>query len=153
MRRWMAAAALVRHRDDGGVVVVVAESAIPTVQALIRWDPVAHAEAELDARVEVGLPPAVHMAAVDGGIAETTTLLETARLPDDADVLGPVELPPGARRPAGGSTGVPAIRMLVRVPLDRGLVLAAALRKATGVLSARHDQQPVRVQIDPLHIG
>ena len=31
--------------------------------------------------------------------------------------------------------------------------LAAALRRATGVLSARHDHAPVRVQIDPLHIG
>jgi len=153
MRRWMAAAALVRHRGDGGVVVVVAESAIPTVQALIRWDPVAHAESELDARVEVGLPPAVHMAVVDGGSAEAAALLDTARLPDDAEVLGPVELPPGARRPPGAEVGGPIIRMLVRVPTDRGLALAAALRRATGVMSARHDQQPVRVQIDPLHIG
>ena len=36
LRRWMAAAAQVRSRGDGGVVAVVAESAIPTVQALIR---------------------------------------------------------------------------------------------------------------------
>jgi primosomal protein N' (replication factor Y) len=43
--------------------------------------------------------------------------------------------------------------MLVRVPRTEGLALAAALRRAAGVLSARHDQQPVRVQIDPLHIG
>ena len=72
---------------------------------------------------------------------------------DQADVLGPVELPPGARRPSGAEAEAPAIRMLVRVPLDRGLELAAGLRQATGVMSARHDQQPVRVQIDPLHIG
>jgi primosomal protein N' (replication factor Y) len=43
--------------------------------------------------------------------------------------------------------------MLVRVARDEGLALAAALRRAAGVLSARHDQPPVRVQIDPLHIG
>jgi primosomal protein N' (replication factor Y) len=43
--------------------------------------------------------------------------------------------------------------MLVRVPRDGGLVLASALRRATGVLSARHDEQPTRVQIDPLQIG
>jgi primosomal protein N' (replication factor Y) len=43
--------------------------------------------------------------------------------------------------------------MLVRVPRDGGLALGAALRRATVVMSARHDQQPVRVQIDPLHIG
>ena len=154
LRRWMAAAALVRHRGDGGVVAIVAESVIPTVQALIRWDPVAHAESELDARAEVGLPPAAHMAAVDGPSDATAALLEAADLPDGAEVLGPVELPPGARRPAGGApvTG-PVMRMLVRVPRDRGLALAAALRRATGVLSARHDQPPVRVQIDPLHIG
>ena len=38
--RWMSAAALVRARGDGGVVTVVAESSLPTVQSLIRWDPV-----------------------------------------------------------------------------------------------------------------
>ena len=154
LRRWMAAAALVRHRGDGGVVAVVAESVIPTVQALIRWDPVAHAESELDARAEVGLPPAAHMAAIDGPSEAAAALLEAADLPDGAEVLGPVELPPGARRPAGGTPATgPVLRMLVRVPRDRGLALAASLRRATGVLSARHDQQPVRVQIDPLHIG
>ena len=72
LRRWMTATALVRSRGDGGVVAVVAESAIPTVQALIRWDPVGHAEAELDSRTEVGLPPAVHIAAIDGAPAAVT---------------------------------------------------------------------------------
>jgi primosomal protein N' (replication factor Y) len=153
LRRWMAAAALVRHRGDGGVVAVVAESAIPTVQALIRWDPVGHAESELAARAEVGLPPAVHMAAVDGVPTAVTALLQTAHLPDGADVLGPVDLPPGARRPPGMERDVEVSRMLVRVPRDGGLGLASALRRATGVFSARHDQPPVRVQIDPLHIG
>ncbi|MET0475345.1 MAG: primosomal protein N' [Mycobacterium sp.] len=153
LRRWMAAAALVRHRGDGGVVAVVAESAIPTVQALIRWDPVGHAESELASRVEVGLPPAVHMAAVDGAPAAVTALLQTAHLPDGAAVLGPVGLPPGARRPPGAERDDEVSRMLVRVPRDGGLGLASSLRRATGVFSARHDQPPVRVQIDPLHIG
>jgi primosomal protein N' (replication factor Y) (superfamily II helicase) len=153
LRRWMAAAALVRSRTDGGVVAVVAESAIPTVQALIRWDPVGHADAELDSRAEVGLPPAVHIAAVDGAADAVRAMIETAELPDGADLLGPVDLPPGARRPPGTPPEKPVNRMLVRVPRDAGLPLAAALRRAAGVLSARRDQEPVRVQIDPLHIG
>ena len=153
LRHWLAAAALVRARGDGGVVAVVADSSIPTVQSLIKWDPVGHAEAELAARAEVGLPPSVHIAVVDGGAAAVAALLDEARLPDDADLLGPVELPPGARRPAGTVTGERVTRMLVRVARDEGLALAAALRRASGVLSARHDQPPVRVQIDPLHIG
>jgi primosomal protein N' (replication factor Y) len=153
LRRWMAAAALVRARDEGGTVAVVAESAIPTVQSLIRWDPVGHADAEFDARAEVGLPPAVHIAAVDGASEAVAALLDTAELPDTAQLLGPVELPTGARRPPGVAADTAVSRMLVRVPREGGLALAAALRRATGVLSARHDQEPTRVQIDPLHIG
>ncbi|QLL10169.1 primosomal protein N' [Mycobacterium vicinigordonae] len=155
--RWMAAAALVRARGEGGVVTVVAESSLPTVQALVRWDPVGHADAELAARAEVGLPPSVHIAALDGGAGAVAALLAEARLSDSpglgAELLGPVELPAGARRPAGTAAEVPVIRMLVRVPRDRGLALAAALRSAVGVLSARQTHDPVRVQIDPLHIG
>jgi primosomal protein N' (replication factor Y) len=153
LRRWMAASTLVRSRADGGAVAVVAESTVPTVQALIRWDPVGHAEAELDARTDVGLPPAVHIAAVDGAPEAVAALLDTAELPESADLLGPVDLPLGARRPPGTPAIGPVSRMLVRVPRGDGLELAAALRRATGVLSARHDQEPVRVQIDPLHIG
>jgi primosomal protein N' (replication factor Y) (superfamily II helicase) len=151
--RWMTAAALVRARGSGGVVTIVAESSIPTVQSLIRWDPVGHAEAELAARTEVGLPPSVHIAAVDGTAGAVMALLEQARLPDDAETLGPVDLPPGVRRPAGTPAEVSVIRMLVRVRRDQGLALAGALRRGVGVLSARQTQQPVRVQIDPLHIG
>lgn len=159
--RWMTAAALVRPRGAGGVVtVVVAESSIPTVQSLIRWDPVGHAEAELAARTEVGLPPSVHIAALDGPAGTVTALLEAARLPDpdrlQADLLGPVDLPPGVRRPAGIPADAPVIRMLLRVCREQGLELAASLRRGIGVLSARQTRQTrslVRVQIDPLHIG
>ncbi len=153
LSRWMAAAALVRSRGDGGVVTVVAESSIPTVQSLIRWDPVGHAEAELVARTEVGLPPSVHMAALDGTAEAVTALLDQARLPDDAELLGPVELPSGVRRPAGTAAGAPVTRMLVRVRREQGLELAASLRRGVGVLSARQTHDPVRVQIDPLQIG
>lgn len=151
--RWMTAAALVRARGDGGVVLAVADSSIPTVQSLIRWDPVGHAEADLAARTEVGLPPSVHMAALDGAADAVAALLDEAGLPDGADVLGPVDLPAGVRRPAGTPPGVPVTRMLVRARREQGLALAAALRRGVSVLSARQTHEPVRVQVDPLHIG
>ena len=153
LRRWMAAAALVRSRADGGTVAVIAESAIPTVQSLIRWDPLGHAEDELRAREEVALPPATHLAVLDGLPAAVTALLDAAQLPADAEALGPVDLPPGARRPPGIAVDSPVHRMLVRVPRAGGLDLAAALRRAVNSLSTRHEQEPVRVQMDPLHIG
>ena len=153
LRRWMAAAALVRSRAEGGVVVVVAESALATVQALIRWDPIGHAQAELDSRIDVGLPPSVHMAAVDGTPAAVSALLDAGELPPTSERIGPVDLPPGARRPPGVPGHLPVSRMLVRVPRNDGLALAAALRRATAIQSVHQDQEPVRVQIDPLHIG
>ncbi|OOK65009.1 putative primosome assembly protein PriA [Mycobacterium kansasii] len=64
------------------MVMVVAESSIPTVQSLVRWDPVGHAEAELTARSEVGLPPSVHIAALDGTAEAVMALLDQAGLPD-----------------------------------------------------------------------
>jgi primosomal protein N' (replication factor Y) len=39
LRRWTAAAALARPRDDGGRVVVVGDRGLRQVQALVRWDP------------------------------------------------------------------------------------------------------------------
>lgn len=153
LRRWMAVAALVRSRAEGGTVAVVAESAIPTVQALIKWDPVGHAEAELAARTAVALPPAVHIAAIDGAAGSVNALIELAALPAEAELLGPVELPPGVRRPPAMADGEAAIRMLIRVRRDAGLALSAALRAAVATHSARHEHDAVRVQIDPLHIG
>ncbi|WP_131705491.1 hypothetical protein, partial [Mycolicibacterium obuense] len=59
----------------------------------------------------------------------------------------------GVGRVRGVEETDPVIRMLVRAARSDGLALAAALRKATAVHSARHDHEPVRIQIDPLHIG
>ena len=153
LRRWMSASALVQPRDAGGVVAVVAESSLHAVQALIKWDPVGHAESELAARTAVGLPPAVHIAAVDGAAGSVAALVDLAALPADADILGPVDLPPGVRRPPSTPAGEAAIRMLIRVRRDEGLALSGALRDATVIHSARQDHEAVRVQIDPLHIG
>src|SRR6202012_5203823 len=73
--RWMSAAALVRPRGAGGVVTVVADSSLLTVQSLIRWDPVGHAEADLASRAEVGLPPSVHMAGIEGAVVAVAALM------------------------------------------------------------------------------
>jgi len=95
----------------------------------------------------------VHIAALDGTPESVAALLDETRLPDQAELLGPVDLPAGARRPAGTPADAAVTRMLVRVSREHGLQLAAALRGAIGVLSARQTHEPVRVQIDPLHIG
>ncbi|MFJ2836424.1 primosomal protein N' [Nocardia sp. NPDC087230] len=151
LRRWMGAAALVRPR---GQVIVMAEPSLPTVQALVRWDPVHHAAAELAARAEVGFPPAVRLAAIDGTTAAIAELLEATQLPDRVDILGPVPLPPTARKPFSGSDQPAEVeRMLLRVGRTEGGPLARALTAAQAVRSSHRSDAPLRVQIDPVDIG
>ncbi len=155
LRRWMGAAALVRPAGEGGRVIVVADPGDATVQALIRWDPVGHAAAQLAERAEVSLPPAVRVAAIDGTARAVAALLESAELPAGTELLGPVPLPPGARKPFAGDDPEPAEveRMLLRVPRTQGLALAEALGAAVRVRSARRVDGALRVQIDPVDIG
>ncbi|WP_348537674.1 primosomal protein N' [Nocardia neocaledoniensis] len=151
LRRWMGAAALVRPR---GQVIVMAEPSLPTVQALVRWDPVHHAAAELEARAEVGFPPAVRLAAIDGTSASIAELLDVAQLPEHVEVLGPVPLPPTARKPFSGAEEPAEVeRMLLRVGRTEGTPLARALTAARAVRSSHRSDAPLRVQIDPVDIG
>ncbi|MET9486289.1 primosomal protein N' [Nocardia sp. NPDC006630] len=151
LRRWMSAAALVR---TGGQVLVMADPAISTVQALLRWDPVGHAQFELDERTQVRFPPSVRLAAVDGTTDSIAELLTEAKLPDTVEVLGPVPLPPGARKPFSSGDNPPEVeRMILRVDRAAGAALARALSAALAVRSTHKSDAPLRVQIDPVDIG
>ena len=144
LRRWMTAAAMVQPASEGGRVVVVAEASLVPVQALIRWDPAGHAAAELAARTELGFPPAVRMAAVDGPPEVLATLNEdTLDLPAGAELLGPVPVP-GARPEPGGERE----RLLIRVPRSEGRALAGALAALQAGRSARKLADPLRVELD-----
>ncbi|MEU8796591.1 primosomal protein N' [Spirillospora sp. NPDC048819] len=148
LRRWMNAAALVRPH---GPVVVAAEGSLPPVQALVRWDPVTYAERELAERRDVGFPPAARMASLTATPAAIRELLADARLPEGAEVLGPVPVPQAPGPQAGGDTPHKE-RALIRVPRAAGYALARALKEAQGVRSARKAAETVRVQIDPLEL-
>ncbi|MEU7102509.1 primosomal protein N' [Streptomyces longwoodensis] len=164
LRRWIAAAALVRPQEAGGTVVALAEPTLRPVQALVRWDPVGHALRELAERAELGFPPVSRMAAVSGPRDAVITFLDAVELPAEAEVLGPVPLPV---TPAGSPrrTGAPPPgehwdRALVRVPPGRGAALAAALKAAQAARMARGGSggaaggaEAVRVRIDPPDIG
>ncbi|GAA3975938.1 primosomal protein N' [Actinomadura viridis] len=148
LRRWMNAAALLR---PSAPLVVSADGGLAPAQALVRWDPVTYAERELAERREVGFPPAVRMASLTGTPAAIRDLLAHARLPDGAEVLGPVPVAVTGR--AAQDAGAPEKeRALVRVPRAAGPALARALREAQGIRSARKAPESVRVQIDPLEL-
>ncbi len=168
LRRWRAAAALVRPVGEGGVVVVCADPADPAVQALVRGDPGGFAAHELEQRGSLapgglggrlGLPPAVTAASVRGSAEAVAGLLAASRLPAATQVDGPVPVEDDVRRPgpAPGAkvSGTPAeqVRYVLRVPVADGADLARALHAAAAVRSARRDPGPVRIQIDPRDLG
>ncbi|GAA3875063.1 primosomal protein N' [Saccharothrix violaceirubra] len=140
LRRWMTAAALVRPGSADGRVVVIADSALAPVQALARWDPVWHARRELAGRAELGFPPAVRMATVDGAPDALAAALDDLVLPPTGEVLGPVPL------------GEDRERALVRVARTEGRALAAVLGDLLSVRSARKEPEVLRVKLDPLEI-
>lgn len=151
VRRWLAAAALVRGKAAAGRVVVVAPGELRPVQALVRWAPRWYAEHELHERGALHLPPAGRMAALTGSAVAVADLLETLELPSGAEVLGPV--PVVGRMPGRPDPAEPGERMLVRVPRSLGSELAAALKVAQAGRSARKALGTVRVELDPVVVG
>jgi primosomal protein N' (replication factor Y) len=132
LRRWLAAAALVR---PGGRVVAVGQPDHPALQALVRWDPIGYADREAHERAAAHLPPASRVATVSGPPGAVDDVLTLLDLPDGAEVLGPV---PDEEQS----------RVVLRVPRADGPALSRALGELQRLRSARK-LDPVRVQVDP----
>lgn len=153
LAHWSRAVMLTRSQGDGGTVVIDADAAMPVVSDLLAWDHVGAAARELADRTATQLPPAFHVAAIDGTSQSVGTFKETLQLPEGAELLGPVDLPAGTRPPAGVEPGTPIVRLLVRVERSKARELGIALKKAQGVCATRKDPNPVRVIVDPVRFG
>lgn len=162
LRRWLAAASLVRPAAQGGRVLVVGEAGVREVQALVRWDPLGYAARELDERRALHLPPAVRTASLSGPALAVADLADTVCAELGERVLrrsGPLPVAPA---PASASTGTPSApgpgtpapgaesaAWLLAVSIADGPALSAALRQAQAVRSARRSP-PVTVRVDPV---
>lgn len=148
LRRWLAAAALVRSAAEGGVVAIAAEPAAAPVQALVRWDPGAFARKELADRADLGYPPAARIAELTAPYSALDDFMAALKLPEGAEILGPTQLPG-----ASGELREAIHRVLIRCPRNSGRRLADALRATQGVRSARKAPVHVRVRIDPIDLA
>ncbi len=148
VRRWIAAASLVRPASEGGTVVVLADPSLAPVQAVVRHDPAGYAARELVERETLHLPPAWRVAELTGLQADVEDLLERTALPAAASVLGPVPVP--VPRRGGADATAPKMRALVVVSRAGGSALAAALHAGAAVRSAHKDGGSVAVRIDPV---
>ncbi|MFC7402268.1 primosomal protein N' [Citricoccus sp. GCM10030269] len=160
LSRWFAAAALVRSRQDGGVVVVTA-SQEDVVGALVRMDPAGYASRQLAERRELRLPPAVRMAEVSGPVDAVSAFIELVDLPGGAPHgpwIGPVPVEEwsagaGARSAGPQSSGdSPLHRALLFFPYGAARRVVEALRAARAASSARRTTEPVRLRVDPVDL-
>ncbi|GII99072.1 replication restart DNA helicase PriA [Sediminihabitans luteus] len=147
LHRWQVAASLARTPADGGQVLLVGDAAPAPTNALVRWDAAGFADRELTERAELGLPPAVRVAAVTGDRDAVRAVVARVRLATDETVLGPVEVEDDARR--ARETTAPPVRTVVRVPVAQGRALARELGESMAIRSARREGGSVRVQLDP----
>jgi len=155
LRRWLAAAALTRGASQGGVTVLCGapmHTTMPLVEALVRWDPVWFAARELAERVELSLPPAVRMAQLVGSRVAVQRGVEVADLAGSVEQLGPLPWIPVAQTPTSGAgeDAAPKFQLLLRVGLEDGPALTAALARMKAVRSARKEREPVSVRVDPM---
>ncbi len=135
VRRWFNAAGLVR---PGGVVMVVGDSRVPAIQALVRWDPAGFAVREAEERAMAHLPPAARVAAIAGEAGAVDDAVTLFAGPSSAEVLGPTP---------HGVDG--EVRVVVRVPRRDAQALSAALGELQRLRSVRK-LDPVRIQVDPI---
>src|SRR5690606_36775458 len=140
LRRWLAAAELVRPASAGGRVMLIGDPAPVPAQALVRWDPAGFAERELEQRRELRLPPAARLAAVRGTSRVVASLLRYLELPAGAEVVGAV---PWSEE---------EVLAIVRTDLRDGAQLTRALAQAAAVRSAHKEPDAVRVEVDPAEI-
>jgi primosomal protein N' (replication factor Y) len=157
LRRWLAAAALTRGASQGGVTVLCGapmHTTLPLVEALVRWDPSWFASRELAERVELCLPPAVRMAQLVGGRVAVQRAVEMAALAESVEQLGPLPwTSAGSKADTVQMTAkesMPKIQLLLRVGLDEGPALTAALSRMKALRSARKEREPVGVRVDPM---
>ncbi|MBK8757617.1 MAG: primosome assembly protein PriA [Actinomycetales bacterium] len=153
LRRWCAAAALVRPADAGGVVVVAgvpAGQSAPPVEALVRWDPAWLAARELSERIDLRLPPASAVARLAGSRRAVLAAADEVAAAVAVERLGPLPIP--ATRHTGSGAGDPAavaqVQVVVRTPLIHAPALAQALTAVRAVRSARKDPEPLTIRVD-----
>jgi primosomal protein N' (replication factor Y) len=140
LRRWFAAASLVRAAGEGGRVLVVGDSDMREVQALIRWDPHGYAERELAERAALHLPPAVRIAQLTGAALPTLEVADTL-----VEELGDMVL-----RRSGPLPGPEdSVTWLLAVSIADGPHLTGALHRLQAARSARRAPM-VSVRTDPV---
>lgn len=168
LRRWLAAAALVRGRERGGVVVLAGaptHDRLPPVEALVRWAPEWFADRELAERAALRLPPAVwtaRLSGTQGALRDALAALPAEGLPEAVERIGPVpaeiHAPDAGSSPrAGGAAPIPEAdrpaHVLLRADPADAPAATAALGRLRRVRSVRKDATAIGVRVGAHELG
>jgi primosomal protein N' (replication factor Y) len=132
--RWFALATLLRKN---GTLFVDTETSHPTLQALIRWNPIGAAVNELEERKRLNLPPAVKTIEISGEYAAVSQIVRN--LPDYVLVSNP------QRNELGESAALIRIVSHQPLPVVQEIFGRVASQSASGAPMAR-------VKVDPVSI-
>ncbi|MDO4909947.1 MAG: primosomal protein N' [Corynebacterium sp.] len=147
-------------------VVISVDQELPIVNHFVQWDMVAAAKEELQTRMDTGLPPAKTMAAVDAPATIINRIIESidnpnpnldgaSPLPEGIILLGPTDLPIGMKLPGEYDQARfgPPQRIFFQAELGKGDIMVRYLRSLRASRNARKEDLPLRIQVDPIHIG
>lgn len=156
LRRWSAAAALVRvgAGEAGRVVLGGAppHGRLPAIEALVRWAPEWFAARELHDRREAGQPPATWTAALTGAAPVIHDAVAALGLPASVQVLGPIPVDARPAHQSGERHEQPTpeqVRALLRTDHRTGAIVAQALRDLRSVRSAAKAAGSLQIRVDP----
>ncbi len=139
---WMRAATLVRPAADGGTVVVTADYN-DAVAALVQMNPIAWATRQLAQRQQLGLPPTMRVAELNGPSHEIQKTIRHTPLPyqsEESPWIGPVPVDETNHR------------ALLFYPEHVADQVVGALKTTRAQLSARGETTSVRLRIDPTDV-
>lgn len=153
-RKWWNLVSKVKPHQAGGEVIIVGAPSHPVIQGMIRGNSVELAMRMLGERAEVQLPPLSHFIAIDGDYAAVADFVRELNL-DDTDgvsVLGPMDIPAFERLPASEHLAEPT-RMVIKTGESHLANVVDEIRKTIRYRSTDAKNIPVRVHVDPIHLG
>lgn len=145
MRKLFLASALTIPATNGGEVLLVGDMPARIANALVAWDPIMFARADLDERKQLSFPPAVRMAAVSG---DETAVADVISQCEEFRVLGPTRVPAGE-----GELLSTSVRALIISELEYSDALTTRLSQVVAARRARGLRAPLRIQIDPRDVA
>lgn len=140
LRRWMFASAQARAQAP---VIITAPASLGVVQALIRWDASWWAARDLAERRELGLPPVVRSATIQGSVTALNSVsADLASQPHPRwRIIGPIEVSDKTSR------------ILITAPREDGDALIQVLRALLSTRAVKRTGEPVQIRVDPYHWG